>query len=414
MGLPSWNMNLGPKNSASPEWRVPLAELSQSEDEVRHVVHVIRSGWWTSGQETEALERDWERYLGVSHAIAVSNGTAALYLAFLALDLSSGDEVATPALSFVAATNAMLHLKAVPRFADVDSIKAPIVSAESLERAITPKTRGICIMHYGGYPCQMDAIVDLARKHRIWIVEDAAHAPGAAWNGMRCGKWGDIACFSFFGNKNLTCGEGGLVVTENGDLAKKLRLLRSHGMDSPTSDRYRGHSFSYDVIAPGFNFRIDDIRAALLRVQLRSLDRFNRLRKERVQWYRQQLGSDPRWTIAFENYPGESAYHLLTVVLSAEISRTGVMRFLDSQGVQTSIHYPPIHQFTCYRNLGSFQDDLKLTEDLGRRILTLPLFPNMTMEQVELVCRIFREAVNRECENVKCQMINNKTIRQVS
>jgi dTDP-4-amino-4,6-dideoxygalactose transaminase len=380
---------------------VPLAELSYSEDEIHSVVRALRSGWWTCGQEVEALEREFERYFGVQHAIAVSNGTSALHLAFLSLGLSSGDEVATPALNFVAATNAMLHLKAVPRFADVDSMDAPAVSAESLERAITPKTRGICVMHYGGYPCRMDSIVDLARKRGLWIVEDAAHAPGAAWKAVPCGKWGDIACFSFFGNKNLTCGEGGLVVTENEDLAKKIRLLRSHGMDSLTWDRYRGHSFSYDVTAPGFNFRMDDIRAALLRVQLRSLDRFNRLRKERVEWYCRQLGSDPRWTIAFENHPGKSAYHLFTVVLSEKISRAGVMRFLKSQGIQTSIHYPPIHQFSCYRKLSLSQVNLTLTEDLGRRILTLPLFPHMTLAQVEWVCSAFHEAVNREWKNAR-------------
>jgi dTDP-4-amino-4,6-dideoxygalactose transaminase len=401
MSLPSWNLAPELQNSRSPEWRVPLAELSYSEDEVQSVAQVLRSGWWTCGQETEALEREFERYFGVRHAIAVCNGTAALHLAFLSLGLSSGDEVATPALNFVAATNAMLHLKAVPRFADVDSMDAPVVSAESLERVITPKTRGICVMHYGGYPCRMDSIVELARKRGLWIVEDAAHAPGAAWKTVPCGKWGDVACFSFFGNKNLTCGEGGLVVTENENLAKKLRLLRSHGMDSLTWDRYRGHSFSYDVTAPGFNFRMDDIRASLLRVQLRSLDRFNRLRKERVQWYCQRLGSDPRWTIAFENYPGKSAYHLLAVVLSEEIPRAGVMRFLKSQGIQTSIHYPPIHQFSFYRELSLSQVSLKLTEDLGRRILTLPLFPHMTLAQVKWVCSSFREAVNREWENVR-------------
>jgi dTDP-4-amino-4,6-dideoxygalactose transaminase len=146
---------------------------------------------------------------------------------------------------------------------------------------------------------------------------------------------------------------------------------------------------------------MDDIRAALLRVQLRSLDRFNRLRKERVEWYCRQLGSDPRWTIAFENHPGKSAYHLFTVVLSEKISRAGVMRFLKSQGIQTSIHYPPIHQFSCYRKLSLSQVNLTLTEDLGRRILTLPLFPHMTLAQVEWVCSAFHEAVNREWKNAR-------------
>jgi dTDP-4-amino-4,6-dideoxygalactose transaminase len=367
------------------------------------VTRVLRSGWWTSGPETEALEREFERRFQIRHAIAVSSGTAALQLAFLALLRSPGDEVVLPALNFVAAANTILHVGAVPRFADVDSISAPLASAETLERAITPKTRGICVMHYGGYPCGMDAIVDLARQRKLWVVEDAAHAPGAAWKGIACGRWGDIACFSFFGNKNLTCAEGGLVATESDDLAKKLRLLRSHGMDSLTWDRFRGHSFSYDVTTPGFNFRMDDLRAALLRVQLRSLARFNHLRRERVQWYRRLLEPDPRWAITFDHYGGTSAFHLFTVVLAEGISRRAVMRFLRSRGIQTSIHYPPIHQFTYYRGLALSHSDLKLTNDLGRRILTLPLFPSMSDEQVELVCASFRDAIDCGVENARTE-----------
>jgi dTDP-4-amino-4,6-dideoxygalactose transaminase len=248
-------------------------------------------------------------------------------------------------------------------------------------------------MHYAGYPCDMDAIADLARRHGLWIVEDAAHAPGAEWNGIQCGRWGDIGCFSFFGNKNLTCAEGGLVITDNDDHAKKLRLLRSHGMDSLTWQRFQGHAFSYDVTIPGFNYRMDDLRAALLGVQLHSLDEWNTLRKERVQWYRKLLGKDPRFEIPFSNHEGTSAYHLMPVVLGENVSRLEVMRFLREQGIQTSIHYPPIHQFSCYRDFAGDSADLKNTEALGRRILTLPLFPGMTYFQVELVCNNLRMAV---------------------
>lgn len=398
MSLPSWNTAPEPQNSRLPEWRVPLSELHWSETEVQRVTGVLRSGWWTCGPEMDALEREFENRLGVRHAVAVSNGTAALHLAFLALNLSAGDEVITPSLNFVAAANTILHAGAIPRFADVHSVEVPLVSTETLEKAITSKTRGICVMHYGGYPCHMDSIVDLARRRGLWIVEDAAHAPGATWDGISCGRWGDIGCFSFFGNKNLTCAEGGLVVTENDDHAKKLRLLRSHGMDSLTWDRYRGHSFSYDVTVPGFNFRMDDLRAALLRVQLQSLDAWNRLREERVQWYRCLLGKDPRWTLPFETHGGTSAYHLMPLVLGAEISRSDVMLYLRSRGIQTSIHYPPIHQFTYYRGRTDHAG-LKHTEDLGRRILTLPLFPQMTYEQVRLVCNCFRDAVENGTPN---------------
>jgi dTDP-4-amino-4,6-dideoxygalactose transaminase len=245
----------------------------------------------------------------------------------------------------------------------------------------------------------MDSIRDLARKYKLWIVEDAAHAPGAKWDGIPCGKWGDIACFSFFGNKNLSCAEGGLVVTDQDDLANKMRLLRSHGMSSLTWDRFRGHDYSYDVSSPGFNFRLDDLRSALLRVQLRSLFKFNHLRQERVRWYRQLLGKDPRWAVTFENYSEQSAYHLFTVVLAEGISRSEVMHFLKCRRIQTSIHYPPIHQFSYYQNISLPHSDLRITEALGHRILSLPLFPDMTYEQVSLVCEVFREAVDNGMAN---------------
>ena len=185
-----------------------------------------------------------------------------------------------------------------------------------------------------------------------------------------------------------------MVATENDELAKKLRLLRSHGMDSLTWDRFRGHSFTYDVTIPGFNFRMDDIRASLLRVQLRSLNRVNRLREERVNWYRQLLGRDPRWTVPFDDYPGTPAYHLFTVVLAEGSRRHEIMRYLKAEGIQTSIHYPPIHQFRCYRKLAPVQPDLKNTNQLGLRILSLPLFPKMTFEQVKLVCDCFKDALD--------------------
>ncbi len=389
-----------PLNSGSPEWSVPLAETCFSEDEVRSVADVIRSGWWTNGPATQALEQDWKEYLNVRHAVAVSSGTAALHLAFHALGLGQGDEVVIPSLNFVAAANTALHFGAIPRFADVASVSMPLVSEETIRSAINENTQGIVVMHYGGYPCAMDAIVELARKHGLWIVEDAAHAPGASFNGIACGKWGDVACFSFFGNKNISCGEGGLIVTGRDDIARKLLKLRSHGMSTLTWDRFRGHSFSYDVAVAGYNFRMDDIRSALLRIQLRSLDVFNDLRRERVAWYRSLLGADSRWIIPFEVFEGKSACHLFAIVLEKDISRDAVMSFLKSKRIQTSIHYPPTHQMSHYRGMNMSRNPLPITEDIGRRILTLPLFPGMTHEQVELVCSSFHEAVDEACRHV--------------
>jgi len=391
--LPSRNITPAPPSSAASDWKVPLSQLSFTDDEERALVDTLRSGWWTYGPVSRRLEAQFAEYLGVRHALAVSSGTAALHLACAALGATAGDEIVTPSLTFVAAANVILHSGAEPRFADVVSLERPLLSAESIERALTARTRGICVMHYGGYPCEMDEIMDLARRRGLWVIEDAAHAPGGSWGGIRCGAWGDVGCFSFFGNKNLTCAEGGMVVTQREDLADRLRSLRSHGMTSLTWDRYRGHQFSYDVTVPGFNYRMDDLRAAILGAQLRSLDRLNRLRRERVGWYRDLLGGDSRWILPFEGGDEQSACHLFVVILDEEISRNQVMSRMMQRGIQTSIHYPPIHQFTFFRKVLSQSSDLKVTEEIGRRLLTLPLFPDLSREDVKVVCSALRESV---------------------
>jgi dTDP-4-amino-4,6-dideoxygalactose transaminase len=392
MKLPNRNTRPELPTSTFPEWRVPLSVPSFSEAEVRKVAEVLRSGWWTCGPETASLEREFASFIGVPHAIAVSSGTAALHLAFLALGLGPGEEVLTPAINFVAAANCVRHAGGVPRFVDVDSLTQPLVSPAGLGQAITPQTRGICLMHYGGYASAMDSIMDLAKRHGLWVVEDAAHAPGATWKGIRCGAWGDIGCFSFFGNKNLTCGEGGMVTTSSRELGAKMRVLRSHGMSSLTWDRYRGHQFSYDVSEAGFNFRMDDLRASLLRVQLSGLESSNRRRAERVAWYRELLCGDPRWALPFLDHPGTSAHHIFPIILDESIDRAQVMEGLRAGGIQSSIHYPPIHQFSFYRNLGLPAANLDISEALGRRLLTLPLFPDMTRDQTECVVRVLRSA----------------------
>ena len=397
MSSPSRSLTPERRNSGLSEetskWNVPLSEPTFSIDEIIAVTETLSSGWWTAGPEVKALEDEFAAKIGTRHAVAVSNGTAALHLAFLALGLKEGDEVLTPSLTFSAAPNMMLHIGALPVFADVESLNEPIVSAATLERALTPATRGICVMHYGGHPCKMDEIMKFARKRKLWVVEDAAHAPGASWKGVPCGRWGDIATFSFFGNKNITCAEGGMIVTDNNNLARRMRLLRSHGMNSVTWDRFKGHAFSYDVIMPGFNCRLDDLRASLLRVQLRSLDSLNALRAERAGWYRELLGENASWSLPFDGCEGISAHHLFTVVLGEKTSRENVMRRMKERGVQTSIHYPPVHRFSCYRKLNLKRTPLTNTEKLGRRILTLPMYPGLTEKQARFVAEAFREAV---------------------
>jgi dTDP-4-amino-4,6-dideoxygalactose transaminase len=393
MNLPSRNSRTGPLPSLLPEWRVPLSAPSFGEVEIQETAAVLRSGWWTYGPVARRLEAEFAAQIGVPHAIAVSSGTAALHLAFVALGLAPGDEVLTPSLTFVAAANCIRHAGGIPRFVDVTSAGHPLTSCAILEDAVTPRVRGICVMHYGGYPCAMDEIMNLARRRGLWVVEDAAHAPGASWRKISCGAWGDVGCFSFFGNKNLTCGEGGMITTARDDIAKTIRTLRSHGMSSLTWDRYLGHQFSYDVAAAGFNYRMDDVHAAILLAQLSSLEGLNRRREERAGWYRELLEHDASWIIPFREHPGKSAHHLFAIVLDEGVDRAAVMGKLKDNGVQSSVHYPPVHQFTFYRGLALPQGDLRVTESVGRRLLSLPLYPDLTRAQVEWVCSSLRAAV---------------------
>jgi dTDP-4-amino-4,6-dideoxygalactose transaminase len=239
----------------------------------------------------------------------------------------------------------------------------------------------------------------LARRYGLYVVEDVAHAPGAGcWVTMpgngpdksgeqifkQCGNIGDIGCFSFFSNKNLATGEGGMLTTNNDGLAERLKLLRSHGMTSLTWDRERGHSFSYDVTASGFNYRIDEMRSALGLVQLRKLEANNQRRAEAVNRYHEKLAALAGIILPFAPYEGISSYHLLPVVLPADDLRPGFMQFLKERGIQTSIHYPPIHQFTYYRSYTS-PAALPVTEQLGRRLVTLPLYPHITPQQIDAV-----------------------------
>ena len=215
----------------------------------------VRSGWWSMGPRVGELERAFAQHCGARHALAVTNGTAALHLALLAAGCAAGDEVLLTSLNFVAAANTIRHTGPIPVFCDITGVDDLNVSPDDIEAAIGPRTRALVVMHYGGHPCRMDAILELATRHGLALVEDAAHAPGAEWRGQRCGTFGDVGCFSFFSNKNLPVGEGGMIVTDDDALAERIGLLRSHGMTTLTWDRHRGHASSYDVVSEGFNYR---------------------------------------------------------------------------------------------------------------------------------------------------------------
>ncbi len=377
------------------EWRVPLSDIEFGTEEETAVLEVIRNRWLTMGSVTQQFEQEFAAYVGARHAIAVTNATAALHMACIAAGLGPGDEAILPSLTFVATANAVRYTGATPVFADIESETDLNISPRAIEACLTPRTRAIMVVHYGGYTCNMSAILDIAKRHKLIVIEDAAHAVGSRLEGRMLGTWGGMGCYSFFSNKNMTTGEGGMLVTDDDTLAKRLHTLRSHGMTSLTWDRHHGHAWSYDVVDLGYNYRIDEVRSALGRIQLEKLPGFNERRRELTLHYYELLQElCPEVGLPFKDHPGVSACHLMPVLLPEGVSRITVMEHLKSAGIQTSIHYPPVHQFSAYQDLkGMNAASLPLTESLALRELTLPLYPTLPEEKIRLVVEELRAAL---------------------
>lgn len=361
-----------------PPWRVPLADVVVTEDDIAVVADVYRSGWLSMGPCTEKFESQLAAYVGSRHAVAVSSGTAALHLMCLAAGLGPGDEVIVPSMTFVATANAVAYTGARPVFADVVSITCPWLSVDAVAAAITDRTRAVIAMSYGGHPGHIVELADLCARHDLLLLEDAAHGLGARLGDRHVGTFGTAGAFSFFSNKNLSVGEGGAVATDDEHLASRLRLLRSHGMTSLSWDRHHGHATGYDVVALGFNYRIDEPRAALAANRLSRLDADNEARARLDARYRDALSGSPLTCVLPAGPEMTPAHHLFCVVLPRDVDRDEFRTELARAGVQTSVHYPPVHQFSIY---ASQRTPLPVTEDYGDRTITLPMFAHMSEGQ---------------------------------
>ncbi len=397
-------------------WNIPLSDIDLGPEEEQAVLRVLRSRWLTMGAETAAFEHEFADALGAEHAVACSSGTAALHLALLAQDIGRGDAVIQPALNFVAAANMTTAVGATPVFADICSLGEPTISPDSVSELLvapsrTSAPRALIVMHYGGYPCRMNELRVICGEHDLLLIEDACHGVGGTCangdKGACMGTVGEAGCFSFFSNKNLVTGEGGMLTTNRDDIAEKVRLLRSHGMTSLTWDRHKGHAATYDVAAQGFNYRIDELRSALGRVQLAALDRNNQRRRELTALYwaglagLEQLG----WTLPFQTrysatvshsdaptlsrLPAPSS-HLMTVVAPSVETRWQCANALKAAGIQTSLHYPLVPGFSAYR--GSALGCWEQAGAYAERVLTLPLYPTMTDRHVSTVTAALQAA----------------------
>ncbi|MGZ4315565.1 MAG: DegT/DnrJ/EryC1/StrS family aminotransferase [Gaiellaceae bacterium] len=362
-------------------WRITLADVVLDERERSAVDDVLRGGWLSMGPLTKQFETAFAERVP-RHAVAVTNGTAALHLAAAALGIGPGDEVICPTLTFVATAAAMAQAGATVRLADSRSLDDFSIDPSEIDRLVTPRTKAVVAVHYGGAPADIGAIRAAAERHGLFVIEDAAHALGSELDGSPCGSLGDAGCFSFFPNKNITTGEGGMVVFREDEAAAKARLLRSHGMTALTWDRHRGHATGYDVVEFGFNYRLDEPRAALGIVQLSRLEEFNEVRARLASRYQADLAGSS-FTVPTQGARGTSAHHLVVVLAPSPDEREGARECLREQRIQTSVHYPPIHRFSRYRSEG---ESLPVAEEIADRVLTLPLHPRLSEADVDEVC----------------------------
>jgi dTDP-4-amino-4,6-dideoxygalactose transaminase len=372
-------------------WAVPLTDVHMAPEDLEAVADCLNSGWLTMGPRTLAFEAAVAEWTAARHAVAVSSGTAALHLACAALGLGPGDEVIVPAFTFVATAHAPRYVGAEPVFADVVSAEAPSLDPADVERRITPRTRAVIAVHMCGYPADMAALGELCAARGLHLIEDAAQALGARTDGAMAGTSGALGCLSFFSKKQLCLGEGGMVLTADEELAARVRLLRSHAMTSGTWDRHRGHEDSYDVVDIGFNFRLDEPRAALGISRLPRVTRAIAHRRAVVRTYREQLAGIDGVTLMWDEAAVEDGSHFaFPILFRSREARVHAREVTAAHGVQTT-RYPVLHELTEYAAYAAY-GSLPNAEAAAERHLALPLSSHTTPEQIALVVDAVRAA----------------------
>lgn len=376
-------------------YKIPLFDLNFDEKEENAVLEILKSKWISTGPKSEAFEKRFAEMLNVGFAVSLSNCTVSLHLALLLLDIKPDDEVICPSLTFVATCNAIRYINAKPVFADIKSYDDLTINPIDIERKISDKSKAIIVMHYGGFPCNMDKIVEIAEKHNLKIIEDACHGPLSEYKGKKLGTIGNIGCFSFFANKNISIGEGGMLVTNDRKLFERAKLLRSHGMTTLSYERAQGHSTSYDVIDLGFNYRMDDIRAAIGMAQLdkiqKDLEKRALIRKMYVEILRNFRGV----ILPFADHKDFASNYIFTIVLENSTSkkRDKVREKLADAGIQTSVHYPSVHRFSIYRQ---FSCSLPFTEYVSDNAITLPMHARLDQDDVIYITSNLKKILENE------------------
>jgi dTDP-4-amino-4,6-dideoxygalactose transaminase len=375
---------------------LPIAQPDLDDDDVAEVVNTLRSGWLVYGPKTQRLEQEFAAMVGAKHALGVNSCTAGLHLSLLAAGVGPGDEVITTPLTFAATANVILHVGATPVLADIcaDDLN---IDPEQIERRITPRTKALIPVHYGGQACRMDEILDIARRNNLTVIEDAAHCAGSGYKERMVGNIGDLASFSFYPVKNMTTGQGGMVTTNDDALAAQIVALRNHGLDSNAWNRYSAEAdrLFYTMSAPGFNYGMFDLLASIGLGQLRRLPAFNAKRRVLAEHYTRAFADVPQIETPTVRDDVTTNWHLYVIRLrDARVTRAELAARLKQRGIGTSVHYYPIHYHPYYRERFGFQrGDYPVCEAEFERILSLPLFPKMDERDVERVVAAVGEIV---------------------
>lgn len=377
---------------------LPFAIPEIGEEEIAEVIDSIRSGWLTTGSKAARFEKDFAAYLKIPYALAVNSATAGLHLALEAIGIGPGDEVITSPYTFTASAQVIVYLGADPVFVDIDP-KTFNINPSNIEPSITKKTRAILPVHFGGQASHMSPIMDNARRHGLKVIEDAAHALPCTYEGQMIGTIGDATVFSFYATKPLATGEGGMVVTPLEDLARRIKIMRLHGIDRDVWDRYTSTkpSWHYEVVAPGFKYNMPDLIAAIGIHQLKKIDQFQKRREEIARRYTEAFSDLPLKTPYVVRPEDKHAWHLYVIQLELErikISREEFIEKMTERGIGTNVHFIPLHLHSYWRGRYGFKpEDFPVALDCYRRAVSLPVYSKMTDDDVERVIKAVREII---------------------
>jgi len=369
--------------------KVPLIDLKRQyyriKDEVdKKIGEVLESGRFILGNNVEAFEDEFARYCGVKYAVGVASGTDALTLSLKALGLSDGDEVITVPNTFIATVDAISYSRATPIFVDIEP-ETYTMKVSDIKQKITKRTKAILPVHLYGHPVDMDPLLEIAEQNNLYVVEDACQAHGAKYKSKKVGSLGDCACFSFYPSKNLgACGDGGIVVTNEEEIAERIRILRDYGQKR-----------KYEHVIIGYNSRLDEVQAAVLRVKLRYLDKWIEERRRNARKYNELLSEIHNITLPMEKSYAKHAYHLYVIRTRY---RDEMQKWLSSNGISTLIHYPiPVHFQKAYSHLGIGKNSFPMTEECSGDVLSLPMFPELTEDEIRFVSQSIKEFVEGIC-----------------